>query len=97
MKYSPGTITRFWSKVDKRGPDECWPWLGHCQKGGYGQFGSGGGRLTHRIAYELLVGELTRGGQAVIATTELAHVPGLPGDATVLNVRSGEVLVAEPG
>lgn len=21
-------VDRFWAKVDKRGPDECWPWLG---------------------------------------------------------------------
>lgn len=23
---------RFWAKVDKRGPDECWPWLGASYK-----------------------------------------------------------------
>lgn len=38
IKRRPGTpfIERFWAKVDKRGPDECWPWLGkgHCR--GYG-------------------------------------------------------------
>lgn len=22
-------VERFWSKVDKRGPHECWPWLGY--------------------------------------------------------------------
>jgi hypothetical protein len=27
---------RFWEKVDKRGPDECWPWLGTVSHGGYG-------------------------------------------------------------
>lgn len=50
---------RFWSKVDKRGPNECWPWLA-CRNGkdGYGQFilkGRGPGRLgfAHRIAWEL--------------------------------------------
>lgn len=40
-KEIPGPITaknaeRFWKKVDKRGPDECWPWLastsGHSKK-----------------------------------------------------------------
>lgn len=31
-------ISRFWSKVDKRGPDECWPWLGPLHRG-YGAFG----------------------------------------------------------
>lgn len=29
---------RFWSKVDKRGPDECWPWIGGGNKLGYGIF-----------------------------------------------------------
>lgn len=29
---------RFWSKVEKRESDECWPWLGHCRPSGYGWF-----------------------------------------------------------
>jgi hypothetical protein len=28
---------RFWSKVDKRGPDECWEWRGHRSHDGYGR------------------------------------------------------------
>lgn len=32
----------FWSKVDKRGPDECWPWLGTRVGSGYGRFKVGG-------------------------------------------------------
>ena len=32
-------IARFWTKVDKRGPDECWPWLGSSiPKDGRGTF-----------------------------------------------------------
>lgn len=27
---------RYWAKVDKRGPDECWPWLGSFDSVGYG-------------------------------------------------------------
>lgn len=30
------TVARFWSKVDKRGPDECWPWLGSVVRQGRG-------------------------------------------------------------
>jgi hypothetical protein len=33
-------IARFWAKVDRRGPNECWPWLAKSRaNGGYGQFG----------------------------------------------------------
>jgi hypothetical protein len=42
---------RFWAKVDKRGPEECWVWTGARSKLGYGKVRSG--RLliaAHRIA-----------------------------------------------
>ena len=29
---------RFWSYVDRREPDECWPWTGATARGGYGTF-----------------------------------------------------------
>lgn len=29
---------RFWSHVDRRGPDECWEWQGARRNGGYGTF-----------------------------------------------------------
>lgn len=29
---------RWWRRVDKRGDDECWPWLGSVNKQGYGMF-----------------------------------------------------------
>jgi transposase len=28
MEIKPSDIPRFWAKVDKRGADECWPWIG---------------------------------------------------------------------
>lgn len=31
-------LVRYWSKVDKRGPDECWLWTASTRDG-YGQFG----------------------------------------------------------
>jgi hypothetical protein len=38
---SPGkpanTPEVLWSKVDKKGEDECWPWLGYKNKEGYGR------------------------------------------------------------
>jgi hypothetical protein len=51
---------RFWVQVDRRGPDECWPWLGHLQKNGYGQYGTTGACLVHRIAYEYLIGPIPK-------------------------------------
>src|ERR1700748_2150789 len=29
-------VERYWKKVDKRGPDECWPWTGARNETGYG-------------------------------------------------------------
>lgn len=44
----------FWSKVDKRGPDDCWPWMACKTPAGYGQFTGGGSRrIAHRISFEL--------------------------------------------
>lgn len=55
---------RFWEKVDRRGPDECWLWKAH-KALGYGGFGRGrageGWDLAHRVAYELLVGPIPIG------------------------------------
>ena len=46
----------FWSKVDKGGAGECWPWLGTLQRG-YGVANApliSPTRQAHRISYELL-------------------------------------------
>jgi hypothetical protein len=58
---------RFWSKVDKRGPNECWPWIGCKHHAGYGQMGVGSrsdnskrNEFAHRISYQLHHGP-TRG------------------------------------
>jgi len=60
----PRTIrARFWDLVEKRGPEECWPWIGCRTKDGYGQFGL---RLTngrwrtvgaYRVAFVLATGK----------------------------------------
>lgn len=51
-------ISRFWSFIDKRGPDECWPWLRGADWDGYGCFtlfpqGKKKSYRAHRIAYFL--------------------------------------------
>jgi len=35
---SPSTKARFWSRVDVRAADECWPWQGYKTPKGYGNF-----------------------------------------------------------
>jgi hypothetical protein len=50
---------RFWEKVDKRGPDECWPWLDVPNAWGYGMFRIGKRkRPAHRLAYEFTHGPI---------------------------------------
>jgi hypothetical protein len=41
---------RFWARVDVRGPDECWLWLGGKTSGGYGQFTMNGKRRSAHVA-----------------------------------------------
>jgi hypothetical protein len=57
-------LERFWPKVDRRGPGECWPWLAG-KSHGYGVISAGGryGRRlpAHRVAYEALVGPIPPG------------------------------------
>jgi hypothetical protein len=43
---------RFWPNVDRRGPDQCWPWKGRGGSGGYGRITRKGTLATH-ISLEL--------------------------------------------
>lgn len=60
-------LANWWSKVDRRGPDECWPWKAGTDKDGYGKFAVGLGGHTqlhtraHRFGYLTLVGPLKPG------------------------------------
>lgn len=66
--YVESAAERFWSKVDRRGPDECWTWQGTKQAPNkigerYGTFGVSerGKNVTyraHRLAYILTYGRL---------------------------------------
>ena len=55
-------VDRFLARVDKRGPDECWPWTGRLDDG-YGRFRVSSDRVrrTHQFAYELWVGPVPSG------------------------------------
>jgi len=60
-RWNPQSVEeRFWSHVDKRGPDECWPWTASLQEKGYGQFNVGDDSMVraHRFSYELHYGPL---------------------------------------
>lgn len=53
----PCVICRFWSHVQKLGPNECWIWTGPIAEPGYGKIGSCGQRVyAHRLAWELANG-----------------------------------------
>lgn len=53
-------IQRFWTKVDKRGPDDCWLWTAGQNNQGYGAFYAGKMFRAHRFAYKLLVGDIPK-------------------------------------
>ena len=57
---------RFWAKVERRAPNECWEWTAALDvSNGYGRISCGGrGRGTiyaHRLAYELHSGPIPPG------------------------------------
>lgn len=57
-------VERFWSKVDKNGPNGCWVWMANRNNKGYGLFRPGGTapkRLSHRLAYEAIHGRIPKG------------------------------------
>jgi hypothetical protein len=54
---------RFWSKVDRRGPDDCWLWTAAVDKRGYGKFSIARSQWTaaSRVAYALSNGIIPDG------------------------------------
>ena len=55
--------SRFWSKVDKCGDDECWPWTATKSRLGYGKFTLGVNNKVnaHRYSYEIANGPIPDG------------------------------------
>jgi hypothetical protein len=48
---------RFWSRVDRRNEDECWPWTSTLDSDGYGKLRlTGKQRAAHRVAWALANG-----------------------------------------
>lgn len=56
-------IDRFWNKVDRRGPDDCWEWRGAHDTFGYGNFYYGRYEKAHRFSYLLAYGDIPKGMQ----------------------------------
>lgn len=53
---------RFWSKVNKDGPNGCWEWTAALDGGGYGKlYVQGKYLVAHRLSYEWLVGPIPQG------------------------------------
>jgi hypothetical protein len=67
-------LERLWKKVDRRGPDECWPWTACVSPKGYGLFGvrvlreDGTRRSTRasRLVYEETNGVLLTDAEKVL-------------------------------
>lgn len=52
----------FWTRVEIKGKNECWPWKESLNKDGYGRIRFDGiPKYAHRIAYELHTGKITDG------------------------------------
>lgn len=53
-------IARYWSKVEKRGRGECWPWTGGLNADGYGAFSyiDGTGKCIRLGAHRWILGHL---------------------------------------
>ena len=71
-------LKRFWEKVDRRGPDECWEWTASVKPNGYGQFsvvrdGKWLKSYAHRYGYELIVGPIPEGGCSLTTCAVTRH------------------------
>lgn len=81
-------VDRFWAKVDRRGPDDCWPWTEGADEDGYGLFKAGGRMhracrwlLARKIGRPLAADEVTRHTCDNPPCVNPAHlIPGSPRD-----------------
>lgn len=93
-RNAPTLEERFWAKVERSGPQDCWTWTG-CLTNGYGQFWTHGSQRVraHRFAYELLVGPIPEGLQIdhlcrVPACVNPAHLEPVTARINVLRSES---------
>ena len=78
---------RLWSQVDRRGPDDCWPWTGRVDDKGRAAWQVGATKTArpYRMAYELEVGPIPNG----LTIDHLCHTRDLtcPGGPSCLHRR----------
>lgn len=61
-EYMEKLRLRFWTKVDKKGPDDCWLWLAGKGNRGHGVFWTGyTHEYAHRLAKEFTEGPIHEG------------------------------------
>lgn len=61
-KNSPTVEERFWSNVDQKSSDECWPWKLAPTSGGYGRMKIRGKMISsHRLSWSIAYGPIPEG------------------------------------
>lgn len=90
-------MERFWSKVDRGDPADCWMWTASVSQSGYSTFwgGSDRGKVHgHRFVYELEVGPIPEGmtidhlcGQPLCVNP--AHLEAVTQRENILRARNG--------
>lgn len=87
---------RFWSHVDLRGDDECWPWTSSRHPDGYGQFRSDDAPVgAHRFAYSVVYGQPPRGARVTHRCGNRACVNPAHLETEVRTRRTPVVVVVE--
>ena len=58
IKLTEADKIRFWEKVNRRGPDDCWEWQACRTQDGYGMFRIDGSTCrAHRVAFVIVNGD----------------------------------------
>lgn len=68
MHLTPEIEARFWTKVNRLGPEDCWEWSAYRDKrAGYGRFGTRYPEVVwaHRFAWSTANGPIPRGGSVL--------------------------------
>lgn len=97
-------MDRFWSKVDRRNPDECWPWLASADQRGYGVFYCDGKRQrATRVSWAIENGKPFPTDLDACHTCDNpgcvnpAHIwPGTPSENAKDALRKGRLYIPDP-